>query len=71
MVYEKRSILKKFKFWSPIVTGLVTSLAFAVKYLFDFDVPEMVLDWIIVAGLNILAVILGVDWSENEDKVDK
>ena len=70
-MHRKRDIWRKFKFWSPIVTGLVTSGAFAIKFLFDYEVPEVVLTWVIIAGLNILAAMLGVDWSEMENKVDK
>ena len=67
MVETKKPFWKKFKFWLPVVTGIVTSASYAVKYMLDFDIPEAVINWIIVAGLNIVAVIVGVEWNQLDD----
>ena len=63
----KKPIWKKFKFWFPIVTGLVTSGSFAAKFLIDVEIPDFVVGWLIVGGLSALGALLGVEWSEIDD----
>ncbi len=63
----KKPIWKKFKFWLPVVTGLVTAGSVAARYVLDVEVPEEVTGWLIAGGLTLLSVILGVDWSEHEE----
>ena len=67
----RKSIWKKEKFWIPIVTGLVTSGAFAVKFVFDFDIPEAVVAWLIAAGMFLISIIVGVEWGQLDEKQDK
>jgi len=64
----KKPIWKKYKFWFPLLTGVVTAGAFAVKFLLDIDVPDEVIGWIIAGGLTLLSAILGVDWSEHSEE---
>lgn len=64
---RKKPAWKKFKFWFPIVTGLVTSGSFALKFLFDVEIPDAVLGWLIVGGLTLIGAILGVEWDQLDE----
>jgi len=63
---EKKPIWKKFKFWLPLVTGLVGALTVLAETALGIEVSADVQAWIIGAVLTLIGAFLGLDWSEKE-----